>query len=419
MTEKKLLPVTVLSGFLGSGKTTVLNNILKNRQGMKVAVIVNDMSEINIDADLIKNGEAGLSRTEETMVEMQNGCICCTLREDLLIEVRRLAEEKKFDYLVIESTGISEPLPVAETFTFEGEDGQKLGDFAKLDTMVTVVDTKSFVEDYYSKDDLKERGESLGEDDDRSLVGLLVEQIEFANVILMNKMDLVTTEERDDVKRIIKSLNADAKIIETTRGEVDLNEIINTNLFDFEKASESPLWLKEARGEHVPETEEYGISSISYTARKPFHPQRIHSLLLEGMKNIIRAKGAFWIASQPEFALQFALAGKQKEVNCQGYWGVEYLKQLSKDSEEYETLREELHNDEEWDTTYGDRHQKMVFIGQDLDKEQLKAELDTCLVTEEEEKKGDYEDPFPSWKELIEEQARLAQEQAEAEEQKE
>ena len=272
------LPVTVLSGFLGAGKTTVLSHILNNRQGKKVAVIVNDMSEINIDAGIVKN-EVSLNHSEEKLVEMSNGCICCTLREDLLLEVNKLAKDKKFDYLVIESTGISEPLPVAETFTFADEEGVSLSDVAKLDTMVTVVDAVNFLKDYEEAKYLKDSGESLGEDDDRSVADLLVDQIEFADVLLVSKTDLVEPKDIEKLEAILKSLNTHAQILPISQGQVDIEEVLNTGLFDFERAQQAPGWLKEMRGEHVPETEEYGIVSFSFIARLPFHPERFHRFL--------------------------------------------------------------------------------------------------------------------------------------------
>jgi len=274
---KKLLPVTVLSGFLGAGKTTVLSHILNNRQGKKVAVIVNDMSEINIDAAMIKN-EVTLSHQEEKLVEMSNGCICCTLREDLLLEINKLAKDNKFDYLVIESTGISEPLPIAETFTFADEDGSSLSDVARLDTMVTVVDAVNFLKDYDEAKYLKDTGESLGEDDERSVADLLVDQIEFADVILVSKTDLVANDQVGKLNATLKTLNTRAKIIPISHGKVDINNVVNTNLFDFEKAEQAPGWLKEMRGEHIPETEEYGISSFSFIARRPFYPEKFEKV---------------------------------------------------------------------------------------------------------------------------------------------
>tara|TARA_B000000441_G_C21730037_1_gene345567 strand:- start:588 stop:1535 length:948 start_codon:yes stop_codon:yes gene_type:complete len=304
------LPVTVLSGFLGAGKTTVLTNVLNNRQGKKVAVIVNDMSEINIDTSMIQN-DVSLNHKEEKLVEMSNGCICCTLREDLLEEVTKLAKAKKFDYLLIESTGISEPLPVAETFTFEDENGISLSDVSKLDTMVTVVDAVNFLKDYNEAKYLQEVGESLGEEDERSVADLLVDQVEFADIILISKTDLVKKSDIDKLTVILKTLNTDATIIPISMGEIDIDKILNTNLFDFERAQQAPGWLKEMRGEHVPETEEYGISSFVYEARKPFYPQRFHDFLhskdLEG--KLIRSKGYFWLATRPMFAGTWSQAG--------------------------------------------------------------------------------------------------------------
>ena len=286
------LPVTVLSGFLGAGKTTVLSHILNNRQGKRVAVIVNDMSDINIDAAMVKN-EVSLSHSEEKLVEMSNGCICCTLREDLLLEVNKLAKDNKFDYLVIESTGISEPLPVAETFTFADEDGVSLSDVAKLDTMVTVVDAVNFLKDYEEAKYLKESGESLGEDDERSVADLLVDQIEFADVLLVSKTDLVETKDTEKLNAILRSLNTDAEIIPISQGQVDIENVLNTGLFDFEKAQQAPGWLKEMRGEHIPETEEYGISSFSYVARRPFYPEKFYKFLhnTKQFGKLIRSKG--------------------------------------------------------------------------------------------------------------------------------
>ena len=304
------LPVTVLSGFLGAGKTTVLKNLLNNRQGKKVAVIVNDMSEINIDQSLIKN-DVSLNHKQEKLVEMSNGCICCTLREDLLIEVAKLAKEGKFDYLLIESTGISEPLPVAETFTFEDENGISLSDVSKLDTMVTVVDAVNFIKDYDEAKYLQEVGESLGEEDERSVADLLVDQVEFADVILISKIDLVKKSDIDKLVVILKTLNTDANIIPISNGKVALDKILNTGLFDFDRAQQAPGWLKEMRGEHIPETEEYGISSFVYEARKPFYPQKFHDFLhsKDIAGKLIRSKGFFWLATRPMYAGNWSQAG--------------------------------------------------------------------------------------------------------------
>jgi len=274
----KKLPVTVLSGFLGAGKTTVLSHILNNREGKKVAIIVNDMSEINIDSAIINN-DVSLNRSEEKLVEMSNGCICCTLREDLLEEVTKLAKEKRFDYLVVESTGISEPLPVAETFTFADEDGNSLSHVAKLDTMVTVVDAVNFLKDYEQAQSLQDTAQSLGEDDERSVADLLVEQIEFADVILISKIDLVSESDIERLKAIMKTLNTYAKIVPISQGQVNIADVLNTDLFDFERAQLAPGWLQEMRGQHVPKTEEYGIGSFSYKARRPFHPKKFHSII--------------------------------------------------------------------------------------------------------------------------------------------
>ena len=393
------LPVTVLSGFLGAGKTTVLSNILSNRQNKKVAVIVNDMSEINIDSAIIQN-EVSLNRSEEKLVEMSNGCICCTLREDLLEEVTKLAKEKRFDYLVIESTGISEPLPVAETFTFADENGVSLSDVADLDTMVTVVDAVNFLKDYDEAKSLKDKGESLGEDDERSVADLLVDQIEFADVILISKTDLVSNSEIERLKAIIKTLNTDAKIIPISNGDVDLNEVLNTGKFDFEKAQQAPGWLKEMRGEHVPETEEYGISSFSYEARRPFNPEKFYNFLHNTQQygKLIRSKGYFWLATRPQYAGQWSQAGGIARYGFAGlFWKAVPKKDWPTDEEYLENIKKT------WVEPFGDMRQELVFIGQELQKEKIIAALDDCLLKEEEVLKGrsywdTLEDPFPAWK---------------------
>ena len=393
------LPVTVLSGFLGAGKTTVLSNILSNRQNKKVAVIVNDMSEINIDSAIIQN-EVSLNRSEEKLVEMSNGCICCTLREDLLEEVTKLAKEKRFDYLVIESTGISEPLPVAETFTFADENGVSLSDVADLDTMVTVVDAVNFLKDYDEAKSLKDKGESLGEDDERSVADLLVDQIEFADVILISKTDLVANSEIERLKAIIKTLNTDAKIIPISNGDVDLNEVLNTGKFDFEKAQQAPGWLKEMRGEHVPETEEYGISSFSYEARRPFNPEKFYNFLhnTQQFGKLIRSKGYFWLATRPQYAGQWSQAGGIARYGFAGlFWKAVPKKDWPTDEEYLENIKKT------WVEPFGDMRQELVFIGQELQKEKIIAALDDCLLKEEEVLKGrsywdTLEDPFPAWK---------------------
>ena len=393
------LPVTVLSGFLGAGKTTVLSNILSNRQNKKVAVIVNDMSEINIDSAIIQN-EVSLNRSEEKLVEMSNGCICCTLREDLLEEVTKLAKEKRFDYLVIESTGISEPLPVAETFTFADENGVSLSDVADLDTMVTVVDAVNFLKDYDEAKSLKDKGESLGEDDERSVADLLVDQIEFADVILISKTDLVANSEIERLKAIIKTLNTDAKIIPISNGDVDLNEVLNTGKFDFEKAQQAPGWLKEMRGEHVPETAESGISSFSYEARRPFNPEKFYNFLhnTQQFGKLIRSKGYFWLATRPQYAGQWSQAGGIARYGFAGlFWKAVPKKDWPTDEEYLENIKKT------WVEPFGDMRQELVFIGQELQKEKIIAALDDCLLKEEEVLKGrsywdTLEDPFPAWK---------------------
>ena len=395
------LPVTVLSGFLGAGKTTVLSHILNNREGKKVAVIVNDMSEINIDAAMIKS-DVSLNHSEEKLVEMSNGCICCTLREDLLLEVNKLAKDNKFDYLVIESTGISEPLPVAETFTFADEEGISLSDVAKLDTMVTVVDAVNFLKDYEEAKYLQDTGESLGEDDERSVADLLVDQIEFADVLLVSKIDLVDAEDIEKLNAILKSLNTHAKIIPITQGQVSTNDVLNTGLFDFENARQAPGWLKEMRGDHIPETEEYGISSFSYVARRPFYPQKFFEFLhgTEQYGKLIRSKGFFWLGSRLEYAGQWSQAGGIARYGFAGrFW-------KSVPKQDWPTDKEYLESIEEsWVEPFGDMRQELVFIGQNLDKTAMIDALNDCLVSEEDLDRGEdfwesLSDPFPPWSEI-------------------
>lgn len=394
------LPVTVLSGFLGAGKTTVLSHILNNRQGRKVAVIVNDMSEINIDAAIVKN-EVTLNRSEEKLVEMSNGCICCTLREDLLKEVASLAADKRFDYLVIESTGISEPLPVAETFTFADEDGVSLGDVANLDTMITVVDAVNFVKDYDEAKYLQETGESLGKDDERSVADLLVDQVEFADVILISKTDLVEAEDIERLTAILRTLNTEAKILPIELGNVDVDAVLNTGLFDFDRARQAPGWLKEMRGEHVPETEEYGIGSFTYTARRPFHPEKFFEFLhdTESFGKLLRSKGYFWLASRAEFAGQWSQAGGIAHYGFAGmFWKAVPEANWPTDPDYLASIKTQ------WVEPFGDMRQELVFIGQCLDKHAMIRALDDCLLSEPEVLRGKaywktLNDPFPSWKE--------------------
>jgi len=398
MSAAQRLPVTVLSGFLGAGKTTVLSHILNNREGKKVAVIVNDMSEINIDAATVQS-EVSLNRSEEKLVEMSNGCICCTLREDLLEEVNKLARDGRFDYLVIESTGISEPLPVAETFTFADEEGASLSDVASLDTMVTVVDVVNFLKDYDEARYLQETGESLGEDDERSVADLLIEQVEFADVILVSKTDLAEPADIERLTAILRTLNTQAKILPIANGEVNIDEVLSTGLFSFEKAQEAPGWLKEMRGEHVPETEEYGIASFAYVARRPFHPEKFHQFLhtTEQYGKLIRSKGYFWLATRPRFAGQWSQAGGIAHFGFAGmFWMAVPREKWPTDPESLETINKN------WEEPFGDMRQELVFIGQGVDQAGMTKALDSCLLTEEEVLRGrDYwmtlPDPFPAW----------------------
>ena len=398
------LPVTVLSGFLGAGKTTLMNHVLNNREGLRVAVIVNDMGEVNIDADLLRE-DVSLQQVDEKLVEMTNGCICCTLREDLLIEVARLADEQRFDYLLIESTGVSEPLPVAETFTFEDETGRSLSSVARLDTMVTVVDAFNFPKMMLEAETLKEKNMEIGEEDERNIADLLIDQVEFSNVIVVTKTDLLDEAQTETLLATLRRLNPGAEVVIAEHGKIEPKAILGTSKFDMAEAASAPGWLVELRGEHMPETEEYGIGSFVYQARRPFHPQRLYDFLVKGWRhgNLVRSKGYFWLASRFDQAGSWSQAGGIMNHGFAGLFWSAVPEANWPDGEHRSAIENKC------EAPYGDRRQEIVFIGQDLDAEQARLALDTCLLSEAELAEGPqawtrYPDPFPQWIAEVEEE---------------